>query len=204
MTDKQKLTSHLHSMVKLKGSSNYETWAIKTQMVLIRKRLWDAIKPNNNFTSLGTTASTTKSTNSPTFAIIDKTLNQQAMATIILLLDNSLIDHAISISLAKTLWKTLKDLFTLQGFTACHLLHKELATTTLANSKSVGDFINSLKQCKQCLQEMGSPVPNWILSSTLPHNLGDAYKSFVSSTLQKIQGTEPNLNIIISQLLDKE
>ena len=104
-------------------------------MVLIKEGLWDAIKPDNNLTYLGTTASTTKSPHSPTFAIIDKTLNTQAVATILLLLDNSLIDHAIGISLAKTLWKTLKDLFGLQGFTTRHLLHKELATTTLANSK---------------------------------------------------------------------
>ena len=76
MTNTQELTSHLHSVVKLTGSSNYETWAIKAQIVLIRERFWDAIKPDDNFTSLGTTASTTKSTNGLTFAIIDKTLNQ--------------------------------------------------------------------------------------------------------------------------------
>ena len=51
---------------------------------------------------------------------------------------------------------------------------------------------------------MGSLVPNWILSLTFLHNLEDAYKSFVSLTLQNIQGTEPDLNTIISQLLNKE
>ena len=102
MTGTQELTSHFQSVLKLKESSNYETWAIKTQIILIREGLWDVIKPDNNLTSPGTTVSTTKSTNGPTFAIIDKTLNQQAVATIILSLDNSLIDHAIGISLAKT------------------------------------------------------------------------------------------------------
>ena len=103
MTDTQELTSHFHSVVKLKKSSNYKTWAIKTQIILIRERLWDAIKLNKNLTSLGTIASTTKPTNGLTFAINDKTLNQQAVATIILSLNNSLIDHAIGISSAKTL-----------------------------------------------------------------------------------------------------
>ena len=173
-------------MVKLKRSSNYETWAIKIQIILIKEGLWDAIKPNDHLTSPGITTSTIKSTDNPTFAIIDKTFNQQAMATIILLLDNSLIDHAIGISSGKTLCKTFKDLFSLQGFTKRHLLHKELATTTLANFKSVRDFINSLKQCKQCLREIDSSVPNWILLSTLLHNLGDAYKNIVSSMLQNI------------------
>ena len=63
-------------MAKLKESSNYETWAIKTKMVLIKERLWDAIEPDNNLISLETTASTTKSINGLTFAIINKTLNQ--------------------------------------------------------------------------------------------------------------------------------
>ena len=110
----------------------------------------------------------------------------------------------MSIILAKELWRTLKDLFSLQGFTAHYLLHKELVTTTLANSKAVGDFVDSLKQCKQHLQEIGLPVPNWILSSTLLHNLSNSYKSFISFTLQNIWGTKPNLNQMILQLLDEE
>ena len=81
---------------------------------------------------------------------------------------------------------TFKDLFSLHGFMRRYLLHKKLATTTLANSKSVEDFIDSFKQCEQRLQKMGSPVPNWILSSMLLHNLRDAYKSFMSSMLQNI------------------
>ena len=56
----------------------------------------------------------------------------------------------------------------------------------LANFKSVGDFIDSLKQCKQSPQKKGSPVPNWILSLMLLHNLGDTYESFVGSALQNI------------------
>ena len=102
ITDTQESTNYFHSMKKLKRSSNYETWAIKTQIILIKKGLWDAIKPDNNLTSPGTTTSITKSTNGLTFAIIDKTFNQQAVTTIILSLDNSLIDHVIGISLAKS------------------------------------------------------------------------------------------------------
>ena len=65
-------------------------------------------------------------------------------------------------------------------------------------------FIDSLKQCKQQLQEMGLLVSNWILSLILLHNLKDAYESFVSSMLQNICGIKPDLNQIVSQLLDKE
>ena len=118
--------NHLCNMEKFKGSSNYKTWVIKIQRVLIKKRLQDAIKPDVNLTFPGTTKSITKSANNLTLAIYDKTLNQQAVATIILLLDNRLIDHAIGISLSTALWKTLKDFFSLQEFKARHLLHKKL------------------------------------------------------------------------------
>ena len=41
--------------------------------------------------------------NSTITAMVDKTLNQQTVATIILFLNNSLINHAIGIFLAKVL-----------------------------------------------------------------------------------------------------
>ena len=68
---------------------------------------------------------TSKATNTQPIGstAIDKTFNWRAVATIILLLDNSFIDHAIGITLAKELWRTFKDLFSLQGFTARYLLH---------------------------------------------------------------------------------
>ena len=109
---------------------------------------------------------------------IDKTLNWQTVAMIFLSLDNSLIDHVIGITSVKKLWRTLKNLFSLQGFTACYLLHKELVTTTLVNSKSVGGFVDSFKRCKKCQQKMGSPVPDWILLSILLHNLKDSFKMY--------------------------
>ena len=74
----------------------------------------------------------------------------------------------------------------------------------LANLILVKDFVDSLKRNGQRLHKMGSPVPNWILTAILLYNLGNLYESSVSFTLQNIQGTEPDLNQILSQLLDKE
>ena len=125
MTKPQESTSHLHGVVKLEGTSNYRVWAIKTQMILIQKGLWEAIEPNNNEpTSAKATMSTSKATDTQSIGstAINKTLNWRAVTTIILSLDNSFIDHAIGITSAKELWRTLKDLFSLQGFTARYLL----------------------------------------------------------------------------------
>ena len=106
MTKPQESTNHLHGVVKLEKASNYKVWAIKTQMILIQEGLWEAIKSDNDEpTSAKATTSMSKATDTqPTRSMaINKTLNWQAVATIILSLDNSLIDHAIGITSAKEL-----------------------------------------------------------------------------------------------------
>ena len=75
-------------------------------MILIQEGLWEAIKPNDNkLTSAKAKMPTSKATGTQLTGswAIDKTLNWRAVATIILSPDNSLINHAISIILAKEL-----------------------------------------------------------------------------------------------------
>ena len=119
--------------MKLKETFKHKVWAIKTQMILIREGIWEAIEPNDDkSTSAKATTSMSKATDTQPIGstAINKTLNWRAVATIILSFDNSLINHAIGITSAKELWRTFKDLFSLQGFTERYLLHKELVTTT--------------------------------------------------------------------------
>ena len=159
-------------------------------MNLIQEGLWKAIKINdNNLTTLAkTTVFTSKATNSltTTSVITNQMLNQQAVATIIFLLDNSLIDHIMRITLVKNIWETLKGLFSLQDNTTCYLLLKNLVITTLANLTSVKNFVYSLIHNKQRLHKMRSLVLNWILTIVFLHSFNNLYESFVSSTLQNV------------------
>ena len=106
MTKLRESTNHFHGVVKLKGTSNYKIWAIKIQMILIQEGLWEAIEPNDDEPTFAKAiTSTSKATDTqPTGSMtINKTLNWRAVATIILSLDNSFIDHAIGITSAKEL-----------------------------------------------------------------------------------------------------
>ena len=75
-------------------------------MIFIQEGRWETIKPDNNeLPSVKPTMSTSKATDIQLGGsiAIDKKLNLQAVATIILLLDNKLINHAIGITSAKEL-----------------------------------------------------------------------------------------------------
>ena len=75
-------------------------------MILIQEGLWKTIELDDNEpTSAKVTTSISKTIDTQLIGstTINKSLNQQAVATIILSLDNSLIDHAIGITSAKEL-----------------------------------------------------------------------------------------------------
>ena len=82
----------------------------------------------------------------------------------------------------------------MKGYTSRYLLLKGLVTTTLALSTSVTEFIDSLKRNSRRLKDMGSLIPDWILTAVLLHNLGDLYDNFVRVTASpRDHGTEQGI-----------
>ncbi len=103
------------------------------------------------------------------------------------------------------LWETLKRLFSLAEFSACHLLLQGLVKMSLKSHGSITEFVEAIKRQGCQLKELESMVLNWIFVSVLLHGLGNTYEVFVSSTIQNVRQKElPAPNEIISQLLDKE
>jgi hypothetical protein len=68
----------------------------------------------------------------------------------------------------------------------------------------VGDYVDHIKKYGQQLTDKGYKLDDWILTSMLLHNLGDAYDPFVASTLQAVRNTEPDFDVIVHQLIDEE
>ncbi len=192
--------SHVHSVVKLQGTTNYDAWALKTKMLLIREGLWSVIEPPVTKTP----EAKEEETEAKGALVVDPDKDQKALATIVLAMDDSLLDHASGATTARELWKTLKDLYSMKGFTAKYLLLKGLMSTTLSSSPSAEEFARSIKRFNQRLLNMGAKVENWVLVAVLLHNLGQPYDGFVSSTLQNVRDKEPDLDTVIAQLLDEE
>ncbi|KAI9782042.1 MAG: hypothetical protein M1816_002031, partial [Peltula sp. TS41687] len=86
-------SSHLHSIVKLKGSQNYDVWSMKVQMVLIREGLWDVTELDEQ-PAPGSTDDPAPGP-SKDDKTVDRDLDRKARATIILAMDDSLVDHVI-------------------------------------------------------------------------------------------------------------
>ncbi len=179
----------LGGVPKLKGTENYDVWAMKAAQLLIREDFYDAIEPTDEDKA-------------------DKSFskkNRQARATIILTLDDAILEHAKRATTAKELWEPLKELFSLAGFSAHHLLLQGLVKTSLESHGSVTEFVEAVKRQGCQLKELDLTVPDWIFVSVLLHGLGDTYEVFVSSTIQSMRQKQPPApNEVISQLLDEE
>ena len=113
--------------------------------------------------------------------------SRRAYATIALAISEDCRVHITGIKDPEAMWNKLKALFDVKGYTARYLTFKELVTTTLERSASVTAYIDSIKRCGQKLNDMGSAVDSWILTSILLYNLGEAYDSFVAFTLRTVQ-----------------
>ena len=81
------------------------------------------------------------------------------------------------------MWKKLQDLFDSQGYMARFLAFKNAINITLEHSSSVEAYIDAIKMSSQLLEDMGFSIPQWILTSLLLFNLGDAYDSFIAIML---------------------
>jgi hypothetical protein len=94
---------------KLKGTSNYEVWALCTDAFLIKEGLKDAITSPN---------------------LIDQEQINKALANIKLLVEDGpllQIQHAIS---AQEAWESLKNLYSPKGFTSEFLICREFFKQT--------------------------------------------------------------------------
>ncbi len=133
----------LGSVPKLKGTENYDVWAMKAAQLLIREDLYDAIEPTDEDRA------------DKSFSKKDR----QMRATIILTLDGAILEHAKGATTAKMLWKTLKGLFSFAGFSARHLLLQGLVKTSLGSHGSVTEFVEAIKRQGRQLKELDPMVP---------------------------------------------
>jgi hypothetical protein len=185
-------------------------WKTKVKMTLIRERLWAVVEGRTAHPESVPTEANFPEDLQNVSQIYDNALrlyeelNERAYATILLTINDSPLVHVQNLTNAKEIWETLGDLYGVKGYTARHLILKSLVSTTLQGSASVGDYIDHIKKYGQQLSEMGYKLEDWILTSMLLHNLGEAYDAFVASTLQSVRDTEPEFDVIVYQLLDEE
>ena len=110
---------------KLKGSSNYEIWAIKIEAILIKEGFFRFLSNRN------------------------LELNEEAIkatSLIRLSLEDGPLLQTKNITNPYELWESLKNLYMAKGFSSNFILCKELINTTLTKSKDIESYIYNFKK----------------------------------------------------------
>ncbi len=128
----------LESVHKVQGTKNYDVWAMKAIQLLIRKDLYDAIDFTNKDKA-------------------DKSSCKkdcQTRTTIIFTLDNAILEHAKSATIAKKLWETPKGLFNLAEFSTHYFLLQKLVKISLKSHELITKFVEAIKRQSCQLKEL--------------------------------------------------
>ena len=178
---------HKFTISKLKGSENYEIWALRMQSLLIKEKCW---------TFQDTTGDATKTTDNA-----DKSL-----ALIRLAIEDGPLLQIRNLITPQDAWDGLKKLYSPKGFSSEFLLFKEFFDTTLVNSSnSVEAYINTITRLTDDLNARDLKLPDKLIMAWVLNHLTPEYEGFVSNITQsyRIDGAKFDLQGLFSNLLDE-
>ncbi len=95
------MATKLGTIAKLKGSENYQGWAMMVKAYLLREGLIGAIESPDN---------------------TQDRIQEKALADIILMCEYSTATHIQNCTTGYEAWKVLKELYNSEGFTSKYLL----------------------------------------------------------------------------------
>ena len=172
-------------MPKLKGTSNYEVWALRTDAFLIKEGLKEAIiteRPN-----------------------LEDSINDKALANIRLLVEDGPLLQIRHINTALEAWESFQNLYSLKGFTSEFLICREFFNTTLDKHSSMEEYLNKVKQLSDQLKAKKLELPKQVIIAWVLNNLTDDYESIVSNITQSLRNNIDafNLESLFSNLLDE-
>jgi hypothetical protein len=128
---------------KLKGTSNYEVWSLRSDAFLIKegqKRAIIASVPE-----------------------IEQDINDKALANIKLLVEDGPLLQIQHITSAKEAWEALKNLYSPKGFTSEFLICREFFNTTLDKYTSMEEYLNKVKQLSDQLKSKQLELPKQVV-----------------------------------------
>jgi hypothetical protein len=182
----------IFKVAKLKGSANYDIWAIRIESILIREDLNNYIR----FDYLDT--------------IGEEDLEpeaRKATSLIKLSLEDGPLLQTKTVDNPFLLWEQLKTLYSSKGFTSEFLLSQELITITLDNYKgNLESYIDNFKRVINNLEAKNIILPRKFIIALLLNNLNKSYDQIVAIITQSIRMDNTDsitLDEILAQLLDE-
>jgi hypothetical protein len=198
------ITGNPGRLVPILDSGNYHTWKTKMEMLLIREGLWSIVCERRLTPSPQANAQRAKWEED----------SDKATATIFLYLGDRAERHVHKLRDPVLIWKRLREVYELRGFSARFYLWQKLFTLRHANyhsegAKSTESYVDSCRSLCEQLRSSGAEVSDEIVASALLKGLDKSYKSFVVMTTQSFRSNgnggqgEINVEELISQILDE-
>jgi hypothetical protein len=186
---------------RLKGSQNWEFWALRMEAYIIDKGYESALYPIVPYNDEESTLE------EYTLYLKDREKKSiKASALIRLALDDGPLIQVKGLNDAITIWDRLKNLYEPKGFSSEFLLCKELFSTSLSRcGNSIESYLTRIKRLSDELASRDLGIPNKVIVAYALNNLTRDYEHTVAIITQELRSTdkEIDLNAIFSYLIDE-
>lgn len=180
----------LYSIEKL-DDSNYASWSVHMKSVLVHSDLWGI---TSGKLIKGEAASATES------AAFDAK-DEKALASIMLCIKPSQINHVRHCLTSTMAWNKLKEIYQPCGPARKISLFKRLMHLSLSEGASMSEHINEFFETIEKLAEISVTVPEEMMVIILLSSLPDSFESFVVAI--ETRDTLPALNVLKVKLLEE-
>ena len=193
------MDSNPFKIQRLKGSSNWDVWALRMEAYLTDKGYAIAM-----IMPIFTEGTSKEEINAYKKEMDEK--SPKAAAIIRLCLEDGPLIQVKGILKAIDVWIRLKDLYEPKGFSSEFLLCRELFNTTLAKAgHSIEAYLTRIKRLTDDLAARGLTIPNKVIAAYALNNLSAEYENTVAIISQSFRTIITDIDIVqlFSQLIDE-
>ena len=183
--------SSAYNITKL-SEKNYGVWKVRMKAILSDRKL------------AGVVFGTEEKPKDPKALKLWQRKDEQALTQITLAVDDEQTDHVQDATTAKEAWDILSVMHRPQGLSASTHLRGQFFSTYWKPGTSIRAHIAVLKDLRSQLREVGNPISDQDMASTLLHSVSGPYESLVG----EIEGADSSVMVtskyVESRLLGRE
>ncbi|KAL6154143.1 hypothetical protein ACJBU6_07428 [Exserohilum turcicum] len=188
--------SSIFKVPKLKGSSNYDIWALRIESVLVQQNCKEILSID------------------PAELVLEKhpldlpklkEAESKALSILRLSLEDGPLLQTKDIKSPYILWNQLERLYSSKGFSSDFLLCKDLINTTLQQCQNnVEQYIQKVSRLVLNLEARNISLPPSFIAALILNNLNSDFDYLVTAITQDLRSNKAvDLDLICSQILDE-
>jgi gag-polypeptide of LTR copia-type len=166
------MSSSANSIEKL-HSGNYHTWKLRARMLLVKEGLWPIVSGIRKIPTVG--KSSEASGDVAKWADDD----QNALATIMLSISDSMLTHVYDCKTSSEAWTKLAEIHEPKGFASQRHLRYKYCSMKMSENGSIQDHISELDNIVRQLISMGITIGEKEQAMTLLDSMPQSYQNLV-------------------------